>query len=229
MKKILIVEDDSSLAYGISLALKSAGFFVEVANSVSEGLVKSKTSNFDLLVLDVMLPDGTGFNLFSEITKNYDVPAIFLSALSDELNIVTGLNIGGDDYITKPFNVSELISRINAVLRRTNKVEESTYQSNDVLLSLNHMKLYKRGLEVVITVTEFKIIKCLMEQSKNIVIRQRLLELVWDVDSKFVDDNTLAVNIRRIREKIEDDPSNPKYIQTIRGVGYIWDQGCDRR
>ncbi|XMB66620.1 response regulator transcription factor [Mycoplasmatota bacterium zrk1] len=229
MKKILLVEDDSSLAYGLSFALKSNGFMVEVANNIKDALVSSKSNRFDLVILDVMLPDGTGFELFNEITKDYDVPTIFLSALSDELNIVTGLNIGGDDYITKPFNVSELISRINSVLRRSNKIEESTYQSNCILLNINQMKLFKNGLEIVLSVTEFKIIKYLMEQSKSIVTRQRLLEKVWDIDSKFVDDNTLAVNIRRIREKIEDESSTPKYIQTIRGVGYIWNQRCDRR
>jgi len=222
MRKILVIEDDSSLRYGISLALKTNGFLVSEASNVDEALKVFKQETFHLLLIDIMLPDGNGFELFEKTKEIARVPAIFLSALDDELNIITGLNIGADDYIRKPFFVGELISRVNAVLRRSDQTKEIIHHSDEITLNEDSLKVYKNNTELILSSTEFKMVKALMLNSQKVLTRERLLELVWDVDSNFVDDNTLNVNISRLRDKIETDPTNPKYIKTVRGVGYVW-------
>lgn len=229
MKKILIVEDDSSLAYGIQIAIKGANYVPTVAKDIQTAKKVLAKDIYHMAILDVMLPDGSGYDLLKSIRSENDMPVIFLSALADEINIVTGLNIGADDYITKPFKVGELISRINAVFRRFKKQTYNQITSNQVKINIDKFALYKNNVEMKLSATEFKIVRCLMENPHNILTKDSLINLVWDIDSNFVDENTLAVNIRRIRTKIEDDPASPEYIKTIRGVGYVWNMECEKQ
>lgn len=229
MKRILLLEDDTSLAYGMKVALENNGYYVAHVSTIKEARTESKNDLFDLYLFDCILPDGNSFELFNELKSINSTPAVFLSALDDEVNIVTGLNIGGDDYITKPFKLAELISRINAVLRRVNKTHITSLSSKEIILDIEQMKLSKSGTLIDITITEFKILRLLMENAQSIVSKDDLFYKVWDIDSNFVDENTLAVNIRRLRNKMEDDSSSPMYIKTVRGVGYVWDLGCEKR
>lgn len=224
MNRILLVEDDSALAMGIEYSLKSEGYIVDVSHDVSSSKDFIDKNDYDLVILDIMLPDGNGFQLCEYIRYDNNTPVIFLTAQDEEVNIVMGLELGGDDYITKPFRIKELISRIKAVLRRTKRI------SNNGLLISNHIKLsqienkvYIKEEEIQLTPSEFKLLVNLMKHPRQALTRLKILENLWDIDGDFIDDNTLSVYIRRLREKIEEDSSNPIYIKTVRGIGYRWD------
>lgn len=224
MTKILLVEDDATLAMGIEYSLKTEGYIVDMANNLSKGKELVDKVDYDLIILDIMLPDGSGFELCKYIRKDKTTPIIFLTAQDEEVNIVMGLDIGGDDYITKPFRIKELISRIKAVLRRASNVtQRNILISGDIKLNLIEYKAYIKGELAQLTPSEYKLLNILMNNSNQVLSRSKILESLWDIDGEFVDDNSLSVYIRRLREKIEDDSSNPKYIKTIRGVGYRWD------
>jgi DNA-binding response OmpR family regulator len=225
MKKILIVEDDSTLAFGLDFTLKNEGFDVVMAGSLEQARSEFEMNKFDLVLLDVKLPDGTGYDFCRQIRKTSDVPVIFLTACDEEVNIVMGLDMGGDDYITKPFRIRELISRINAVIRRKSKDSES----GEILISEN-IKVYvlqgtvtKGDEEVTLTSLEYRLLLSLIKHAKQVLNRNTILENLWDVGGEFVDDNTLSVYIRRLREKVENNPAEPRFIVTVRGVGYKWD------
>jgi DNA-binding response OmpR family regulator len=225
MKKILIVEDDSTLAFGLDFTLKNEGFDVVMAGSLEQARSEFEMNKFDLVLLDVKLPDGTGYDFCRQIRKTSDVPVIFLTACDEEVNIVMGLDMGGDDYITKPFRIRELISRINAVIRRKSKDSES----GEILISEN-IKVYvlqgtvtKGDEEVTLTSLEYRLLLSLIKHAKQVLNRNTILVNLWDVGGEFVDDNTLSVYIRRLREKVENNPAEPRFIVTVRGVGYKWD------
>ncbi|MCX7924076.1 MAG: response regulator transcription factor [Clostridia bacterium] len=224
MTKILLVEDDSNLSLGIEYALKNAGFSVCVANSFSAAKDEINNIQYDLAILDVMLPDGVGYELCKMIRIKSDLPIIFLTACDDEVNIVMGLDIGGDDYITKPFRIRELISRINAVLRRRGMSNStaSILRSEEVEAHTNECKVYKAGNLLQLTALEYKLLLLFLSNPHKAFTRNQILENIWDVDGIFADDNTLSVYIRRLREKVENTPDKPEYIQTVRGVGYRW-------
>lgn len=229
MKKILLVEDDKTLSMGIAYSLKNEGYEVDVANTYHEGLNFINTDEYILIILDVMLPDGNGYDLCKIIRKDKNTPIIFLTACDEEVNIVMGLDIGGDDYITKPFRIRELMSRINAVLRRySNKNLGNILISEDIKIYLIEGKVEKKGKEVFLTPSEYKLLQILMENPKQALHRTTILQKLWDIDGEFIDDNTLSVYIRRLREKIEEDSSNPKYIKTVRGLGYRWNKEVRR-
>lgn len=224
MSRILLVEDDSTLAIGMEYSLKKEEYEVDVANTISLGEELFKKNEYNLVLLDVMLPDGNGYELCQEIRKNSDIPIIFLTACDEEVNIVMGLDIGGDDYITKPFRIRELISRIRAVLRRYEKDNGAkTLVSGGIKIYLLEGKVEKNEEEVFLTPIEYKLLINLMENSNQVLSRNIILESLWDTGGEFVDDNTLSVYIKRLREKIEYNSSIPKYIKTIRGLGYKWD------
>lgn len=230
MDKILVVEDDKSLAMGIEYALVKEALEVTVADCVEKAIELYEKDNYDLILLDVSLPDGNGFDLCKKIRENSKVPIIFLTACDEEINIVLGLDIGADDYITKPFRVKELISRIKVCLRRKAVFEnglESMLVSGDLMLDTKKQKLLRNNGEVFLTPLEYKLIAEFMRNSNHVLSRVQILERVYDIDGEFLDDNTLSVYIRRLREKIESDPSKPEYIVTIRGVGYSWDKGVN--
>lgn len=225
MDKVLLVEDDSTLAMGIEYSLKNEGYMVDIAHNFTDGRDLVRQNNYDLIILDVGLPDGNGFDLCREIRKDKTTPVIFLTAQDEEVNIVMGLDLGGDDYITKPFRIKELISRIKAVMRRAAKISQRDLLiSNDIKVNLLESKVYKDNELIWLTPSEYKLLIILMNNHHQVLSRSKILENLWDIDGDFVDDNSLSVYIRRLREKIEDDSSNPKYIKTVRGIGYRWDE-----
>lgn len=229
MSNILLVEDDKTLSMGIAYSLKNEGYEVDVANTYHEGLNFINTDEYILIILDVMLPDGNGYDLCKIIREDKNTPIIFLTACDEEVNIVMGLDIGGDDYITKPFRIRELMSRINAVIRRyPNKNLGNILISGDIKIYLIEGKVEKKGKEVFLTPSEYKLLQILIENPKQALHRTTILQKLWDIDGEFIDDNTLSVYIRRLREKIEEDSSNPKYIKTVRGLGYRWDKEVRR-
>ena len=220
MYKILIVEDDSAIRLGLRYYLEQEGFAVLEADSVL-----SARNNFnslvDLVLLDINLPDGNGFDLFKEIKNKCDIPIIFLTANYLEVSVVMGLDMGADDYITKPFKARELVSRIKSVLRRTRgKSDSNIIKIHDILIDMKQAKVFKGGIDVMLTALEYKILLILALNINTVFSRDKILSDIWDVNEAFVNDNTLTVYIKRIREKIEDDPNNPKIILTVRGIGY---------
>lgn len=224
MSSILLVEDDLSLIYGLEFSIQKNGFNVDVARTVEEALQMYKEKNYDLLLLDVSLPDGNGFDICKKVREVSNVPIIFLTASDEEVNVVMGLDMGGDDYITKPFKLNELISRIKALLRRYNFTNENVTElkSNTITVKLLENRVFKNEIELELTTAEYKLL-CLFMKNKNIVLtRKNILDKLWDGNGSFVDDNTLSVYVRRLRNKIEDNPENPKFLLTIRRMGYKW-------
>jgi DNA-binding response OmpR family regulator len=179
---------------------------------------------YDLLLLDLTLPDGSGFEICRKARQTSNVPIIFLTASDEEVNVVMGLDMGGDDYITKPFKLNELISRINALLRRAgiSNALHTGLKSNGITVRLDENRVLKDGLEIELTVVEYRLLCLLMQNPNNVLTRAVILDKLWDGSGSFVDDNTLSVYVRRLRSKIEDDPENPMYLLTARGVGYKW-------
>lgn len=220
MYKILIVEDDSSIRLGLKYYLEQESFEVIEASDGKNAMEKI-CEGIDLILLDLNLPDEDGFNLFKKIKSIYDIPIIFLTANDLEVSVVMGLDMGADDYITKPFKARELVSRIKSVLRRTKgKSDSNIIHVNDVIIDMKQAKVFKNGVDVMLTALEYKILLVLALNPNTVFSREKILADIWDVNESFVNDNTLTVYIKRIREKIEDDPNSPKIIKTVRGVGY---------
>ena len=225
MINVLMIEDDSTIAFGVKYALEQEGFNIDICKDLESGRQNINDKEYNIILLDVMLPDGNGYEFCKETRQTLDTPIIFLTACDEEVNIVTGLDIGGDDYVTKPFRVRELISRMNAVLRRkgNNNENKKVVKFGDLSINTLEARIYKKGEEIFLTSVEYKLLLILI-QNKNVVLsRTKILEKLWDVTYDFVNDNTLTVYIKRLREKIEDDSTNPKYILTVRGTGYKWD------
>ncbi len=221
MKEILIVEDDKTISLGLEYYLTQEGFDVDVASTCREALTRLQTQNYDILLLDCGLPDGSGFDLFQEIRKISTVPIIFLTAIDDEVSIVMGLDMGADDYITKPFKARELLSRIKNVLRRSNsKNASNVIHIKNLTIDTLQAKVLKNGVDVMLTALEYKILLILAFNPNRVFTREEILADIWDVNEEYVNDNTLTVYIKRLREKIEDDKDHPQIIQTVRGIGY---------
>jgi DNA-binding response OmpR family regulator len=224
MLSILFVEDDTTIAMGVEYSLKQDGFQVSLAHRLEEARDLLKRQPFDLVLLDLGLPDGSGYELCKEIRAAGDTPIIILSARDEEASIVIGLDLGADDYITKPFRLRELISRMKAVLRRPARrgVEagDHTLTCRDVTVFTEQAKAYKNGREVLLTALEYRLLLTLLLNQGRVLTRSQILAEIWDVDEDFVNDNTLTVYIKRLREKLEDDPQNPALIKTVRGLGY---------
>ena len=224
MKKILLLEDDKSLINGLQYSLNKNGFAVDIVDTVvAAKAALAVYSAYDLLLLDVSLPDGTGFEVCEYVRgQGSNVPIIFLTAADEETDITMGLDIGGDDYITKPFKLAVLLSRINAILRRSSNFNQAELNSNGITVQLLKGKVYKNGEQIDLTASEYKLL-CMFMENKDIVLSaEQILSKLWDCDENFVDSNTLTVYIRRLRSKIEDNPSEPKMIQTVRRMGYKW-------
>ena len=224
MSKVLLVEDDTTLAFGIEYTLKNEGFDVIIAADLAKARQAFFENKFDIILLDVKLPDGSGYELCREIRKSSDTAIIFLTACDDEANVVMGLDLGADDYISKPVRIKELTSRIKAVLRRNSKgsVVTGTIKSDDIEINVLQGKVKKGSQEVILTAVEYKLLLSLVEHAEQIISRNTILENLWDIGGEFIDDNTLSVYIRRLREKIEEDASMPSHIITVRGIGYKW-------
>lgn len=227
MKEILLVEDDRAVALAVIYSLKKEGFNVNHALNLktARSMVNDK---LDIILLDLMLPDGDGYELCSEIRESgNEVPIIFMTACDEESNIVLGLDLGADDYVTKPVKIRELVSRINAVLRRrglsgVKEQEGNIYESEEIEVFKEAHIVKKQGEEISLTVNEFKLLNLLIDNAPNVLTRNVILEKLWDVEGNYIDANALSVYMKRLREKIEDDSKNPKYIATVRGVGYKW-------
>lgn len=218
MNKLLLVEDDEAIRLGLKYFLESENFLLEMASSYQEALT-FLNSSFDLILLDIQLPDGNGFDLLNEIKKRRDIPVIFLTASDMEVSIVRGLDMGADDYITKPFKARELVSRIKMILRRTSKQNASLLLHQDIKIDLLKNKVWKKDKEIFLSPLEYKILVILMKNQNKVFSRETILSNIWDINEEFVNDNTLTVYIKRIREKIGDEEG--KIIKTIRKVGYI--------
>lgn len=225
--KILIVEDDAIIASGLEYAILQEGFEVIVKASVKEAMEVITDSTISLLLLDLSLPDGTGYMICEAAKKLRDVAVIFLTAVDDEGNVVKGLDMGADDYITKPFRIRELISRMKSVLRRYEKAEtvESVITVQNLKIYLKEAKVFKGTEEIILTAMEYRLLLTMVQNAGQVLSRNQLLEGIWDVSGEFVNDNTLTVYIKRLREKLEENPANPSIIKTVRGMGYLLERG----
>lgn len=222
--KILIIEDDLSLINGLSFAIKKQGYELDIARTSREADEIWADGEYDLVILDVSLPDGSGFDICRKIHQTSKVPIIFLTAADEETDIIMGLDMGGDDYITKPFKLAVLLSRINAILRRSNdfNTADTELNSNGIKVELLKNKVYKNNTQIELTANEYKLLCMFMENPDIVLSADRILSKLWDCNENYVDNNTLTVYIRRLRAKIEDNPSEPKKIVTVRGMGYKW-------
>ena len=219
-QKLLVVEDDRSIAVGLEYSLGQEAFGVTLCAGVADALEALKTERFDLAVLDLSLPDGSGYDVCRAIKRQGDMPVIFLTARDDEVSVVMGLDMGADDYITKPFRIRELTSRIRSVLRRAGQGGSTLMEFGPVQINAALGKVYKNGQDVFLSALEYRLLMTLANHAGQVLSRNQLLESIWDVSGDFVNDNTLTVYIKRLREKIEDDPQNPVVIETVRGLGY---------
>ena len=219
MKKIFLVEDDREIAKNLARLLRSEGFLVSRASTQREAAGMIAEDRFDLALVDISLPDGNGFAVCTEIRQAQDIPVIFLTASGDEASVVTGLNMGADDYITKPFRPRELVARIEAALRKSGRVP-SAFEISGLSVDTAGGIVKKDGKEVFLSALEYRLLLVFINNPESIVTRDRLLDELWDAAGEFVNNNTLTVYIKRLREKIEDNPADPHIILTVRGIGY---------
>lgn len=221
---IFLLEDDDAIALGLCYSLQNEGYNVTLAKSVSEATDIVEKNDFALYILDLTLPDGTGYDVCKKIKSIGDRPVIFLTAYDDEVNVVMGFDLGADDYITKPFRLKELLVRIKSVLRRYNRTGgEATVKIKNITINTNEAKVYKNGEEIVLTAMEYRLLLILLNNRGKVLSRSQLLENIWDVEGDFVEDNTLTVYIKRLRDKIEEDAASSQIIKTVRGLGYMID------
>lgn len=219
MTKILLVEDDGQIASYLGELLRAEGFDTQIAGSKKEASECLLIQAFDLVLLDVSLPDGNGFSICAEIKKEYEIPVIFLTASGDEYSVVAGLDMGADDYIVKPFRPRELISRIRSVLRRCKK-EQRILSCGDLKVNVSSATVTKGEKELFLSALEYRLLLILLQNKGQILTRNQLLEEIWDASGEYVNDNTLSVYMKRLREKIEENPQSPRLLHTIRGIGY---------
>lgn len=224
MSRILLLEDDLSLVNGLTFAFHKQGFELDVARTLMEANTFWADGKYDLLVLDVSLPDGTGFAFCKKIRQVSKVPIIFLTASDEEMNIIMGLDMGGDDYITKPFKLGVLISRINALLRRAKDFgsADTELQSNGIKVLLLQGEAFKNGGRLDLTAAEYKLLCLFMRNPNRVLTKEQILDKLWDCEGNYIDSSTLTVYIRRLRMKIEDNPSEPQMLLTVRRMGYKW-------
>lgn len=219
MTKILLVEDDDQIASYLGELLRAEGFDTQISGSKKEAGECLLAQAFDLVLLDVSLPDGNGFSICAEIKKEYEIPVIFLTASGDEYSVVAGLDMGADDYIAKPFRPRELISRIRSVLRRCKK-EQRILSCGDLRVNVSSATVTKGEKELFLSALEYRLLLLLLQNKGQILTRNQLLEEIWDASGEYVNDNTLSVYMKRLREKIEENPQIPRLLHTIRGIGY---------
>ncbi len=217
--KLLLVEDDVTIVKNLREFLEGEGFMVYSADSHRGAMELLARYNFDIALLDISLTEGNGYDLCRSIKQRQDLPVIFVSASGDEYSVVTGLDMGADDYIAKPFRPKELVSRIRTVLRRTGKTR-AVLEYRGIKVDTNKGLITKDGKEVFLSALEYRIFLVFLQNRGRVMTRPKLLEEIWDIGGDYVNDNTLTVYIKRIRDKIEDDPANPRILKTVRGIGY---------
>lgn len=225
VKRILFVEDDLSLINGLSFALKKQGYEVENARTCAEALSAWQNGCYDLVILDVSLPDGSGFDLCRRIRETSRVPILFLTAADEETDVIMGLDIGGDDYITKPFRLAVFLSRINALLRRSENFsqDEALLESGDIRVDLKKGEVTKDGERINLTASEYRLLCLFMSHPDAVLTSDQILGSLWDCEGDFIENRSLSVYIRRLRLKVEEDPGRPKRLVTVRGLGYRWE------
>ena len=221
MKNILIVEDDKILNKGVSFFLNKEGYNVISAYTKEEGKLAILQNKIDFLLLDVNLPDGCGLDFCKEISYTMDFPVVFLTANDTEEDMIKGFESGCDDYISKPFSIDILKLKINAILKRKGKENKNIFKYKDLKIDFDSRKVYKKEEQIYLTVTEYKLLELLSKNKGRAMTKEIILDKLWDNNGNYVDENTLSVNIRRLRKKIEDDSKYPEYIITIFGIGYI--------
>lgn len=223
---LFLLEDDYAIATGLCYSLENEGYSVTHASGVKQAIDIISKEKFSLYILDLTLPDGSGYDVCKEIKKQGDLPVIFLTAYDDEVNVVMGFEFGADDYISKPFRLKELLVRIKSVLRRyNNETADGVIKFKDLTVNTNEAKVYKNGNEIILTAMEYRLLLILLNNRGKVLSRTQLLENIWDVDGDFVEDNTLTVYIKRLRDKIEEEPNRPIIIKTVRGLGYMIENG----
>ncbi len=224
MKRLFLLEDDLSLINGLSFAIKKQGYEIDIARTISEADDLWAEGKYDLVILDVSLPDGSGFEFCRKIRRTSKIPIMFLTAADEETDIIMGLDIGGDDYITKPFKLAVFLSRINALLRRSENFNtaDTELSSGGINIKLLKGEVYKQGNLLDLTVSEYKLLCLFMENPDQVLSSEQILGRLWDLSENYIDNNSLTVYIRRLRTKIEDNPGEPKRIVTVRGMGYKW-------
>ena len=223
-KKLFLLEDDLSLISGLTFAIQKQGYEIDVARTTAEAESLWDKDKYNMAILDVSLPDGSGFDFCRKIRECSKMPIMFLTAADEETDVIMGLDIGADDYITKPFKLAIFLSRINALLRRSDDFNTAPVEliSRGISLKLLKGEAYKDGKLIDLTASEYKLLKLFMDNQDLILSSDQILSSLWDCEEKFIDNNSLTVYIRRLRTKIEDDPGNPKKIVTVRGMGYKW-------
>ena len=224
------MEDDVSLINGLSFALKKQGYETDIARTSMEARKLWEKGTYDLVILDVSLPDGSGYDLCRLIRETSKVPIVFLTAADEETDIIMGLDIGGDDYITKPFKLAVFLSRVNALLRRSENFEgdsarDTRLSSGGITVNRLEGQVYKDGVQIGLTAGEYKLLCLFMENPDRVLSPEQILGRLWDSEENYINSSTLTVYIRRLRAKIEDNPSVPKRIVTIRRMGYKWNTG----
>ena len=219
MPRILIVEDDADIVENLSILLQDEGYSVFCASSMEQAMKTLRTENIDLVLLDITLPDGNGYSVCTAVKRQTNAPVIFLTAMADESSIVTGFQLGADDYITKPFKPMELICRVRNALRKSGKIP-SVYQVGDLHIDATKAAVTKAGAEITLSALEYRLLLVFLNHFGETLSRRELLQEIWDVAGDYVNDNTLTVYIKRLRDKIESDPANPVILKTVRGLGY---------
>lgn len=234
MAELLLVEDDNSLTDGLVFTLKKNQYQVDTARTVAEAEKLLREKAYDLLILDITLPDGTGYDICTKVRRKSSVPVIFLTALDEEVHVVKGLQLGGDDYMTKPFRLNELLARIQALLRRCRleqerekadgrvEGEKEKLISGEIEVWLSEYKVRKAGRTVEVTANEYRLLCLFLSHQERVLPREWIKNRLWDGNGEYVDDNTLSVYIRRLRSKVEENPDLPRRLMTVRGIGYIW-------
>lgn len=224
MKQIFFVEDDLSLINGLSFAVRKQGYGIDIARTVLEAEKLWSDGKYDLVILDVSLPDGSGFDICKRIRQTSRVPVMFLTAVDEESNIIMGLDIGADDYITKPFKLAVFLARINALLRRSDNFSQTDAKlvSNGITVQPMKGEGYKNGESLDLTSSEYRLLCMFMENPNVVLSSEQILGSLWDCNENYIDNKTLTVYIRRLRMKIEDNPGEPRKIVTVRGMGYKW-------
>lgn len=220
--KILLVEDDKTIASGLEYSLQQDQFSTVLCYDAASAkkVLAEELNDISLCLFDLSLPDGSGYELCKLVKERSDIPVIFLTAMDEEVNVVMGLDMGADDYVTKPFRIRELLSRIKSVLRRYHKQPNAFIELDAVRINTLEAKVYKNGEEIVLTALEYRLLLIFANHIGQVLSRSQLLEQIWDVAGDFVNDNTLTVYIKRLRDKLEDNPKSPTIIQTVRGLGY---------
>lgn len=219
---IFLLEDDEAIGVALTYSLKNEGYTVTLSKSIAEAKNIINGNTFSLYILDLTLPDGSGYDICKAVKEQGDYPVIFLTAYDDEANVVMGFDLGADDYIAKPFRLKELLARIKSVLRRYSKESaDGIININNVRVNTNEARVFKNGEEIILTAMEYRLLLTMLGNRGTVLTRNKLLEDIWDIEGDFVNDNTLTVYIKRLRDKIEDNPADPQIIKTVRGMGYI--------